>query len=96
MAERTKDPIDDRDELREEAPLPTDDIATAYAKSGSVDERVPETLGVDRAAGVDAPAPAANLPQAGIGVPRAQEDPGPGEAVLEKERQHLRIPRQPG
>jgi hypothetical protein len=84
------------DDLREEAPDPSDDLATANAKSGSVDERVPESYGVDRAAGIDEPAPAAMLPQAGVGIPRAVEDLGPGEAVLEKEREHLRIPKQRG
>jgi len=82
------------DELRDDQPEPTDDLATANAKSGSVDERIPESFGVDTAAGIEEAAPAAMLPQAGVsGV---QEEMGPGEAVLEKERQHLRIPRQPG
>jgi hypothetical protein len=84
------------EQLREEAPDPSDDLVTADAKSGSVDERVPESFGVDGAAGLDAPAPAAGLPQAGIGIGRPVEDMGPGEAVLEKEREHLRIPKQPG
>jgi hypothetical protein len=84
------------DDLREEAPDPSDDLATANAKSGSVDERIPESFGVDSAAGLEDPAPAAMLPQAGIGVPRGLDDIGPGEAVLEKERQHLRIPKQRG
>jgi hypothetical protein len=83
------------DDLRNEAPDPADDLATANAKSGSVDERIPESAGVDRP-GLDEPAPAAMLPQAGIGMPRAIEDIGPGEAVLEKEREHLRIPKRPG
>lgn len=96
MAKNAKDPVDDREDLREEKPLPSDDIATASAKSGSVDDRIPETLGVDRAKGVEAPAPGALLPQSGVGIPRGEEDIGPGEAVLEKERQHLRTPRQPG
>ena len=82
------------DELRDDQPEPTDDLATANAKSGSVDERIPESFGVDTAAGIEEAAPAAMLPQGtGVGV---QEEMGPGEAVLEKERQHLRIPRQPG
>lgn len=91
------DPVDDRADLRRKKPDPADDAATAYAKSGSVDERAAEPLGVDRAKGVEAPSPAAHLPQMGVGVPR-EDDEGmsPGEAVLEKERQHLRVPRQPG
>jgi hypothetical protein len=84
------------DELRGEEPKPSDDLETAQAKSRSVDERIPESFGVDRAAGVDEPAPAAILPQQGIGVARGLDDIGPGEAVLEKERQHLRIPKQRG
>ena len=84
------------DDLRNEAPKPSDDLATADAKSGSVDERVPESFGVDQAMGVDEPAPAAILPQQGVGVPSGLDDIGPGEAVLEKERQHLRIPKQRG
>jgi hypothetical protein len=81
------------DQLRDEEPEPTDDLATANAKSGSVDERIPESFGLDTAASIEEAAPAAMLPQQGTGV---HEGLGPGEAVLEKERQHLRIPRQPG
>ncbi len=91
------DPVDDREDLRREKPDPADDVATAYAKSGSVDERAPEPYGVDRAKGVEAPSPAAHLPQMGVGVPREDGDGmSAGEAVLEKERQHLRVPKQPG
>jgi hypothetical protein len=84
------------EELREEEPDPRDDLATAQGKSGSVDERIPESMGVDRAGGTDEPAPASLLPQSGIAVQRPLDDIGPGEAVLEKERQHLRIPKQRG
>jgi len=83
-------------DLRGETPDPADDLATADAKSGSVDERVPESGGVERGTGVGYPAPAALLPQGGIGVPRGLDDIGPGEAVLEKEREHLRTPKRPG
>ena len=84
------------DDLRGKDPEPSDDLATATAKSGSVDERVPESFGIDSAVGMDEPAPAAILPQQGVGVPRGLDDMGPGEAVLEKEREHLRIPKQRG
>ena len=84
------------DELRDEKPEPTDDLATANAKSGSVDERIPESFGADTAASIEEAAPAAMLPQQGTGAMGIQEDIGPGEAVLEKERQHLRILRQRG
>lgn len=85
------------DDLRGEPPDRSDDLATANAKSGSVDERVPESFGVDRAVGVDGPVPAAGLPQGGVGLSRPLDDElGPGEAVLDKEREHLRIPRQRG
>jgi hypothetical protein len=83
------------EDLRETEPEPSDDLETADAKSGSVDERVPESLGVERAAAAG-PAPAAFIPQAGIGVQPPLDDLGPGEAVLEKEREHLRIPKQRG
>ena len=91
-----KDPAKDRAELRETDPEVDDDVETAQTKSGSVDERVPEHLGSDDATGIDAPAPAAHLPQAGVGVPRAVDEMGPGEAVLNKEREHLRIRKRPG
>jgi hypothetical protein len=94
---REKDPVKERAALREEEPETTDDLETAEAKSGSVDERVPESYGVDKAKGIDAPAPASYIPQAGIAVPRSLDDePGPGEAILEKERQHRTTPKRPG
>jgi len=91
-----KDPRTRPADLADDEPRADDDLATAEAKSRSVDERIPEEFGVDRAKGVDAPAPAAYVPQGGIAVPGGQEDIGPGEAVLEKEREHLRIPKQRG
>jgi hypothetical protein len=91
-----KDPATRPPELAEEEPETVDDLATAEAKSRSVDERIPEAYGVDRAKGVDSPVPAAYVPQQGIAVPGAVDEIGPGEAVLEKEREHLRIPKQPG
>lgn len=94
--EKDIDPRTRPADLAGTAAEPDDDLATAEAKSRSVDERVPEGLGVDRAKGIDAPAPAAYIPQGGIAVPGGVEDIGPGEAVLDKERQHLRTPRQRG
>lgn len=93
---KEKDPATRPPELAEADPETTDDLATAEAKSRSVDERVPEAYGIDRAKGVESPAPAAYIPQGGVAVPGAQEDLGPGEAVLDKEREHLRIPKQRG
>lgn len=90
-----KDPRADRADLGDEEPETDDDLATAEAKSRSVDERIPEDYGVDGAKGVDRPVPAAYVPQGGVAVPPGQEI-GPGEAVLEKEREHLRIPKQRG
>jgi hypothetical protein len=91
-----KDPRTKPPDLAEKEPEPEDDLATAEAKSRSVDERIPEAYGVDHAKGVEAPAPAAYVPQSGVALPGGKEDIGPGEAVLEKEREHLRIPKQRG
>jgi hypothetical protein len=96
MRERRKDPALDREDLRDDEPSPNDDIETAEAKSGSIDERAPEPSAAATARGLEAPAPAVGLPQGGVAVPRGEEDPGPGEQVLEKEREHLRLPRRPG
>ncbi len=93
---KEKDPRTRPADVAEDEPLADDDLATAEAKSRSVDERIPEEFGVDRAKKVDMPAPGAYLPQGGVAVPGGQEDTGPGEAVLEKEREHLRIPKQRG
>jgi hypothetical protein len=92
---KDKDPVEDRAALREEEPHIDDDIETAQAKSGSVDERIPEHFGVDRA-GVEAPAPGTYLPQAGIGIRSPVDEEGEGERVLEKEREARRIRKQPG
>jgi hypothetical protein len=91
-----KDPGLDREDLKDEAPEVDDDLEVAEAKSRSVDERAGDGLGVDHAVGIDAPVPAAFVPQGGIAVPRGVDEPGPGEAVLEKERQHRTIPKQRG
>lgn len=91
-----KDPRTKPADLADDEPEVDDDLATAEAKSRSVDERIPETYGVDHAKGVERPAPAAFVPQGGVAVPGGVEDVGPGEAVLEKEREHLRIPKQRG
>ncbi len=92
----SKDPRTRPPELSEQEPETTDDLATAEAKSRSVDERIPEHLGADPTKKIDRPAPAAYVPQGGVGLPAGQEDLGPGESVLEKERAHLRIPKQRG
>lgn len=88
-----KDHAKDRAQLREEVPEVEDSIEVAQAKSGSVDERIPEHL--DDRARIEAPAPAAFIPQGGVGIPGI-DDKGPGEEVLEKEREHLRIKRHSG
>lgn len=84
-----KDPVKDRGALREDEPETTDDLETAEAKSGSIDERVPEGFPTD-AVGIDAPVPASAIPQAGIAVPHPGEEPGEGERVLDLERKAQR------
>jgi len=96
MADKEKDPRTRPAGLADDEPEVDDDLATAEAKSRSVDERVPEIFGIDRAKRVEAPSPAAYVPQGGVAVPGRVEDIGPGEAVLDKEREHLRIPKQRG
>jgi hypothetical protein len=91
-----KDPRTRPAELADDAPETTDDLATAEAKSRSVDERIPEAYGADSAKGIERPAPATYLPQGGVAVPRGIDDKGPGEEVLEKESEHLRIPKRRG
>jgi hypothetical protein len=91
-----KDPRTHPPELADDEPEPTDDLATAEAKSRSVDERVPESYGMDRAKGVEQPGPATYIPQGGVAVPGGVEDVGPGEQVLDKEREHLRVPKRRG
>lgn len=89
-----KDPVKDRATLREQEPETTDDLETAEAKSGSVDERIPERYATDDA--MDAATPAPTVPQAGIGIPHPGEDAGEGERVLETERKARRTPKRPG
>jgi len=90
----TKDPMKDRGALREDEPKTTDDLETAEAKSGTVDERIPERYATDDVADVATPARA--VPQAGIGVPHPGEDAGEGERILELERKAQRTPKRPG
>ncbi len=90
-----KDPAEDRAELREDEPETTDDLETAQAKSGSVDERIPEHYATDGVAGA-AGAPAMGMPQAGIGLPLPGEDLGEGERVLDLERKAQRSRKSPG
>ncbi|MGH2378127.1 MAG: hypothetical protein ACRDGT_06580 [Candidatus Limnocylindria bacterium] len=89
-----KDPVKDRAALREDEPEITDDLETAEAKSGSVDERILEPTDAD-AIKADRPVPASNVPQGGLGVPPA-ERPSEGERALEHERKAQRAPKQPG
>ena len=69
-----------------------DDPETALEKSGSVDERIPEPA--DTPPTTDtmvAGAPAAYIPQMGIGLPAGVPGVlGEGEAVLENERKAQR------
>jgi hypothetical protein len=90
-----KDPVKDRASLREAEPEPTDDLETAEAKSGTVDERIPEHYATDDAVG-RAGAPAMGMPQAGIGLPTPGQDLGEGERALEAERKAQRTPKRPG
>lgn len=92
----TEDPRTRPSDLADEEPETTDDLATAEAKSRSVDERIPDRFGTDRAKAVDTPAPGPHVPQSGIGLPAHDDDEGPGEAVLDQERKHLRTKKQPG
>jgi hypothetical protein len=90
-----KDPAEDRAKLREDEPETSDDLETAEAKSGSVDERIPEHYATDDAVG-PAGAPAMGMPQAGIGLPTPGVDLGEGERVLESELKAQRTPKRPG
>lgn len=92
-----KDPVEDRADLRDDEPEITDDLEMAQAKSGSVDERLPEPTGVDTVMTGSAgrPVPATHIPQGGIGVP-AIERPSEGEQALEVERKATRTPKRPG
>jgi hypothetical protein len=93
---KEKDPRTNPPGLADDEPEPTDDLATVEATSRSVDERVPESYGTDRAKRVEEPAPAVYIPQGGVAVPGGVEDIGPGEQVLDKEREHLRVPKRRG
>lgn len=87
-----EDPVEDREKLRGKKAEIGDDLETAEAKSGSVDERAPQPHTGDD---VDiAPAPAAGV---GPGQPVSPlEDVGEGEQILELERKAQRTPRRPG
>ena len=69
-----------------------DDPETALEKSGSVDERIPEPAGTPPTTdAIVAGAPAAYVPQMGIGLPGGLPgELGEGEAVLEHERKAQR------
>lgn len=80
-------------------PRPTDDPATAEAKSRSVDERIPQREPTDLVPEVQLPgAFAANVPQTGLAPegPLDGGDLGPGEAVLRQEQKAQRAPIQRG
>lgn len=90
-----KDPVEDRGALREDEPEVDDDLETAQAKSGSVDERIPEHFANDDTPIIAGP-PAMGMPQAGIGLPGPGGDLGEGELVLEQERKAQRSRKSPG
>lgn len=77
---------------KDEKPQVDDDPETALEKSGSVDERIPEPAGTPATADtMVAGAPAAYVPQMGIGLPAGVPgELGEGEAVLELERKAQR------
>ncbi len=86
---------------RDAAPETTDDLEEAESKSESVDERVRSDPRAEAERRVDrsdipAPAPASYLPQGGVLAPRGEEEPGPGEKVLDQERKHRTVPKRPG
>ncbi|CAN5139889.1 hypothetical protein BH18CHL2_BH18CHL2_07010 [soil metagenome] len=88
-----KDKTEDSRERKagDEAARVEDDPQAAAEKSKSVDERV-EGAGEDpRPDTMVAGAPAAYIPQMGVGVPStATDEAGPGEAALEAERRGVR------
>ena len=65
-----------------------DDPETAFEKSGSVDERIPEPAGASTTTDtMVAGAPAAYVPEMGTALPAGTPgDLGPGEAALDHER----------
>ena len=84
---------------RSDPPAAADDRETAERKSRSIDERIPDREGPDAVPARDLPgAFGANLPQSGLGAlgPRDGGELGPGEAVLDRERQAQRAPTQRG
>lgn len=90
-----KDPVEDRADLRDDEPETTDDLETAQAKSGSVDERIPDQFANDDTPIVAGP-PAMGMPQAGIGLPGPGGELGEGEHVLDQERKAQRSRKTPG
>ena len=85
-ADRGKDADARRDDS---APMPGDSPAAAAEKSRSVDERVGDETRADDT--IVAGAPAAYIPQMGVGVPTGlSEDAGPGETALDVERRGVR------
>lgn len=89
-----KDPVEDRADLRDDKPEIDDDLETAEAKSGSLDERLPEPTDVDRIK-AERPVPATHIPQGGLGFP-AVDRPSEGEQALEVERKAQRSKKSPG
>ena len=87
---------DQTDEPRErkaagEAARIEDDPQQAAEKSRSVDERVDTVNDEPRQDATIAGAPAAYIPQMGVGVPtNATDEAGPGEAALDVERRGVR------
>lgn len=93
-ADKRDDKHDDKKD-KDEAARASDDLATAERKSKTVDERVPARTDTDVVPQIELPgAIAANVPQGGIGRegPLGTDTPGPGEAVLEKERKAQQTP----
>jgi len=77
---------------KDEKPSVDDDPETALEKSGSLDERIPEPVGTPPTTDtMVAGAPAAYIPQMGIGLPAGVPgELGEGEAALEHERKAQR------
>lgn len=77
---------------KDEKPQVEDDPETALEKSGSVDERIPESAGIPPTTDtMVAGSPAAYLPEMGVGLPLGGPgELGEGEAALELERKAQR------
>jgi hypothetical protein len=89
MKDDTKPTREDKGRRDDAAPDPGDSAKTAAEKSRSVDERVGDERRADDT--IVAGAPAASLPQMGVGIPTdLTEDAGPGEAALDVERRGVR------